>query len=110
MRLSRFRIRTMMVAVAVVAVIVGAGTLYRRTADYKAHAAYCAEMANYCALNYPLWDESEANRREQLDYWDRQSHKYEFAARHPWLPVKPEPPPFQPTPPPFPAPPLPPLE
>jgi hypothetical protein len=94
----RFRLRTLLVAVAVAATALGAMGMVLRS------AAYAARAARYDAMAHPDWVkfgdrnpiQEAAYRRheaEEVRYYLGLKAKYERAAAHPWLPVAPDPPP-----------------
>ena len=98
----RFTVRRMMVAVAVVAVaalIQGGEFLRRRSHDYAARADnYAVELTLGGAEEPwpPITAEeiiSEQRKAERLRYYSAMEQKYRHAARRPWLPVEPDPPP-----------------
>jgi hypothetical protein len=104
MRLPRYRLRTLFIAVAVAAL--GMGTivgLARRRESYLRHAAHHRELSNdarlyamYIDRRYLHWGPSEPERAEMAAYERRGDYhaalqaKYEHAARYPWLPVEPD--------------------
>lgn len=120
MRVPRFRIRTMMVAVAVLGTALG--VLAERRARFLRRAAYHRTQFNPVSFTVaafpgtggPIPAASESGLTE-LVAWDSQGNeltadqerahsalnawnstlvnKYEHAARYPWLPVEPDPPP-----------------
>jgi hypothetical protein len=92
-RWPRFRLRTLLIAVAVMAgALVGSmeamRTLQRRREALNLWARYYAGAANTCRA----WL-AEPERSRAVDYCDRLRLKYEHAAARPWLPVAPDPPP-----------------
>jgi hypothetical protein len=133
MRVPRFRIRTLMIAVAVVGVVLGAVKLHQRrilclqmVAFYREreelliavserHLATIAEIErtlnelaeerrSFKDQNDKLWQsfieirrKTDAMRPESASFADRAARyaalrrQYERAARHPWLPIPPEP-------------------
>lgn len=108
MRMPRFRIRTLMIAVAVVAVLTGAGVKWWRSAlshEYR-WKAYVALHREEKHGGHSFWYHagpnaayiSEGGSQLQPDpvlaeYYCRLRAKYERAARYPWFPVEPDPPP-----------------
>ncbi len=79
MRPPRFRIRTLMILVALVALGLAAGVFYQRSKDFAARA----------------WDH-EANGSivsdsELVRYHFAMAEKYHAAARRPWISVPPDP-------------------
>jgi hypothetical protein len=124
-RLPRFRLRTLMIAVAAVAVI-GAGTIYGRARIRQVQAAQHTARAmrwrnaeaiasegltrvDQYALNArdagdvvefadwsaraKLWLADIVRYRKLAEHYQRLGEKYDRAARYPWLPVPPDPPP-----------------
>lgn len=85
MRMPRFRIRTIMVAVAVVAIPLG--VCMERRSRFLGLAAQHNESGIIYVSTY--MDRSAYGASE----WHRLlADKYERAARYPWLPVEPHPP------------------
>ena len=110
-RRSRFTVRRMMAAVAVVAVVLWAWDAARmgaRSTSYRRKADWCARMASRCRTivamdpatlareaeagfddpytNNPAWS------REMIPYLEGLRDKYADAAEHPRNPVAPDPP------------------
>ena len=91
MRLPRFRVRTLMIAVSVVALVVWGAMMGTRPYDYYGRARrYVLEERG--------WRESAANGRfrvefcsQCVDYFEELSRKYRRAMWRPWLPVAPDP-------------------
>ena len=105
MRLPRFSfrltVRRLMVAVAIVAVVIGIVTeLDRRRERYtrlaRQHSVVRDELHKFLVVVPPSGSlEFFGDRRaiaELVGYHGRLKAKYEEAARHPWLPVEPDPP------------------
>lgn len=121
MRMPRFRIRTLMIAVAVVAVLTacaaGAWRLNRLSRYYRSQAAILSHAEKRATEGLKDQEEELASiaKRDPLaraklkDFEDVARHcagqyaalaehaaalklKYERAARYPWLPVEPDPP------------------
>jgi hypothetical protein len=104
MRLPRYRLRTLLIAVAVVAL--GMGTivgLARPRESYLRQATQHRKLSNDARLyvmsidhRYLHWGPSEPERTEMAAYERRGDYhaalqaKYERAARYPWLPVDPD--------------------
>jgi hypothetical protein len=105
----RIRLRTMLAAVVVAALLltVVAGVLrdrrrdlYLRLAAFHERAgARTREMRDRKGRSYGMWSRWEpATRRfilagpEEVEYRARMRRKYEYAAGHPGLPVEPDPP------------------
>ena len=102
MRLPRYRLRTLLIAVAVAAL--GMGTivgLARRRESYLRQAAHQRKLSNEARLyassidrRYLHWGPSEPERAEMAAYERRGDYhaalqaKYERAARSPWLPIE----------------------
>jgi hypothetical protein len=111
----RFRLTTMMVGVALVAVALGAERCASRRREYRQLAAYHEGVLStlaivrargyypYCVLyitGIPLsYDAKSAPLHAQcVSYHTRMLLKYERAMRFPWLAVDPDPPPPYPLP------------
>jgi hypothetical protein len=120
MRLPRFRLRTLMVAVAVIALAVGSlrghARLKRHSEWYSGRAVFFArrglpyrrnlaltpaeweaKVIEYRRANEGAWFKmgagpSPAECRRLLPYYESLRRKYERAARYPWLPVGADPP------------------
>lgn len=80
MHLPRFRVRTMMVVVATVAIVLGAKVGLMRRAD---HFHQLAEYHKYQAMRYVL------NDPHGNWHWDM-ARKYRSAKKRPYLPVAPD--------------------
>ena len=100
-----------MVAVAVIGLLIGGGALLvRQRRDYfltlaqSHHNEVDSSMARGTALKSRLGSTSEMSAetgqlyrdyermRDRADHHAAMAHKYEHAARYPWLPVEPDPP------------------
>jgi hypothetical protein len=105
MPLPRMTTRRWMIAVAVIAVGVGAWMLVMRARSYAALAAFHAESAKECwriveaaednRLDSATWKDwiAYARRcRRMFPYHAALRRKYERATHYPWLPVEPDPP------------------
>jgi hypothetical protein len=104
MHLPRYRLRTLLMVVAVAAL--GMGTivgLARRRESYLRQAAHHRKLSNEARLyamfierRYLHWWPSEPEKAEMAAYERRGDYqaalqaKYELAARYPWLPVEPD--------------------
>lgn len=84
MRGSRFSIRWLMALVAIVALLFGGMILIR-----SRRAAFLKRSGE---LRWSEYVERHGGSPEAADYCDRLARKYEYAARHPWLPVALDPP------------------
>ena len=105
MPLPRLRVRTLMVAVAVAAGACGFIELGRRRAVYRARAKHSAgteALIRGGAWGYRLVSDRFGREHRVIDRADLRAlatyhavmkRKYERAARYPWLPVAPDPPP-----------------
>ena len=109
MRLPRVRytLRSMLVAVAVVAMTLGVSVeLGRRRMRFSRLAAYhrarIVAPSQYVDKNRRIvrWvgrDSRFFEERPRLDYWHEElAMKYDAAASRPWYPVEPDPPPPRP--------------
>ena len=109
MYLPRFRLRSLMVAVAVAGVVIGGESMRRRRVDYLRQAQYHAHLQQRLVVFSPGWipeTEAEDERYRQAIsrffakmasrpwtvYHARMKGKYLRAADRPWLPVVPDPP------------------
>ncbi len=91
MRLPRFRVRTLMVVVGVVALLLWGGMMGSRSYRY-------VELARQYEFQEFHWRENAMRDRgwakfglECADYFAMMSRKYRRAAWHPWLAVEPDP-------------------
>jgi len=85
---GRFRIRTLMIAVAVAGAALGAWIwIERRRTEFIERAAAHQRWVIVGCRVVPRW----ALRKS--DYHEALAGKYRAAARRPWLPVPPDPPP-----------------
>src|SRR4051794_33008576 len=102
----RFTVRGLMVAVAVAGGIAWGVRLRQLAAGYRGKAADCQTRIDIlgvmCYFDNLTHTEEERARARQLDnefrgrwydHWTQQKAKYDRAARYPWLPVEPDPPP-----------------
>src|SRR5262245_54148372 len=101
MRLPRFRIRTLMVVAAAVAVGIatwrGSAAMMQRRARYLAMAEMHEATVN--CFDHGLWfprddptDIRYQHYKKPFDHYSALVSKYRHAARYPWLPVEPDPP------------------
>ena len=93
----RFTVRRIMVLVSIVALIAGAAVeVERRRARFRGMAAsYLPEPNPRPSGRSGPIEEGEIIRKQQACrylYNKSMHNKYEFAGRHPWLPVSPDPP------------------
>jgi hypothetical protein len=91
MRTMRFRVRTLMAAVGVVALLVWGVMMGLRSYDYYRHATFFASQEH-------VWRESAARDRslarscsECAEYFAKLTRKYRRAMWCPWMPVAPDP-------------------
>jgi hypothetical protein len=91
MRLPRFRVRTLMIAVSVAALLFWVAMMGTRSYDYY-------RRAREYDLQERGWRESAARGRmsvefrlQCVDYFAQLSRKYRRAMWRPWLPVAPDP-------------------
>jgi hypothetical protein len=97
----RFTVRWMMVAVAMVAVLLGGELMRRRRAACLERLAWLAKHEKILAASKPEEEREIASLylkhgkqmgvEEALEEIARQRRRYEYAASHPWLPVPPDP-------------------
>jgi hypothetical protein len=110
MRLSRFRLRALMAAVAVVGVAMGGERMRSRRVFFLQRAKFYAgwewrtkrslEVAtgtfkgpiNLCGQQWANLLEKAPHYPRKIDYYTRMRVKYERAARYPWLRIPPDPP------------------
>jgi hypothetical protein len=91
MRLPRMTTRRWMVAVAGVALLVGAFVTLQRAAYFMRLAAAHEHFAHHLRSTAgPAGDQTAAEHNERL------ARRYQRAAARPWLPVEPDPPPPEP--------------
>ena len=96
MRPPRFRTRTLMVAVAVVAVLLGAGVKLRRRREHFAAMADTHEAMTHAGGS--VFGGPEERERawawfdKRYEFDKAMAEKYRRAARYPFLPVPPDPP------------------
>jgi hypothetical protein len=103
MRRLNFRLRTLLMAVALAALLLWGGMLAIRSATYaffangvaKKQAAYQADilaMERRAAKGLTPKEAAQlAFGHRMMEYLARQQARYERAARSPWLPTKPDP-------------------
>lgn len=98
MQLARFRLRTLMIVVAVVGLLLGGGlTLRRRSAQFRVLAQHHHALAGFATMTYADGSSTEF-RLTPEGYQAKQDwhlvlrDKYKCAARYPWLPVPADPP------------------
>jgi hypothetical protein len=90
MRVPRFRLRTLMMAVAVVGLLLGLGVLtWRRALDYRALATLHLIHWRSNDVQAATW---VAGARERAAFHLEMMEKYSRAARYPWLSVPTHPP------------------
>src|SRR5262245_21410608 len=100
MRLPQFTTRRLMVLVAVVAVSLCGARLWSRSVEYERRAAKHAAAAARL-LAWQIFPEEDDQGMRQMGehawrlgrYHATLKQTYERAARYPWLPVPPDPPP-----------------
>jgi hypothetical protein len=112
MGLPRFRLRALMIAVAILALLAFGESMRRRRGRYRVLAEYHALSERSYAMFARMYRETlpfptdepgaalspaaraKAERAEAGGaYHAAMRRKYEHAARSPWLPVEPDPPP-----------------
>ena len=101
MRMPRMTTRRLMVAVAVVAILMGGELMRRRRAACLERLTWLQGRETAWGADDPSWEREVASRYlkrgkqmgvvEALAEVARQKRKYEYAASHPWLPVPPDP-------------------
>jgi hypothetical protein len=86
-----------MVAVAALAVLLGAGMTKQRSKTYRARAAYHAASRQMYSQKAKQAGAGPGDRYQELAaYHDRLRQVYEHAASRPWFAVEPDPPPPEP--------------
>jgi hypothetical protein len=97
MRLPRFRLRTLMIAVAVAAVATGGEVMRRRSVHSRKQARYYADLVRIAPMFHLSREmppeQAWRYRQAQIRWWQQMARKYERAARYPFLSVAPDPPP-----------------
>jgi hypothetical protein len=93
----RFTVRGMMLAVAVAGMACGGEVVRRRRAAFLAQAEVHRALADYLSVSEhyvlrPGDTHLSLTGRRRAEVEARLAAKYERAARHPWLPVAPDPP------------------
>jgi hypothetical protein len=94
MKLPRFRLRTLMVAVAIFAIVFGSIVLRQRAERFR-QLAESNGMRRFVTGDSEvwIWVERPVDVSPLWFEWRRAlAEKYERAARYPWLPVPPDPP------------------
>lgn len=90
MRTMRFRLRTLMAAVGVVAFLIW-GTMGLRSYDYYRRASFYA-FQEYGWRETSISGQFPADARsERAEYYAQLTRKYRRAMRCPWMPVAPDP-------------------
>ena len=91
MRLPRFRIRTLMVVVGVVALLIWGAMMGSRSYDYYKRAGFYGSQAYGWRENAVRgrWDARFAS--ECAEYDTQLARKYRRAMWRPWMPVAPDP-------------------
>jgi hypothetical protein len=104
MRAPHFRVRTMMIAIVVLALLLWGGMLATRSITYSFWASGVAQKRDAYRADIQALErragkgltardaELLAYGRRMVQYLDRQHARYERAVHHPWLPVEPDPP------------------
>ncbi|WP_406698044.1 hypothetical protein V5E97_04240 [Singulisphaera sp. Ch08] len=91
MRLPRLRVRTLMVAVAVVALMAWASRMLSLSVAYQRRAD--TYWTNLLRVESPGVRGGWRTPPTEHDRWaSHMTNKYRNAARYPWLPVAPDPP------------------
>jgi hypothetical protein len=101
MHFPKFRLRSMMILVAVFALGIWAAVMVRLRGDYLSRAAqHTAHEQSYRRTSHIRFAESfPAEDRQELllmrarlaDFHDEMRRKWERAASRPWMPVSPDP-------------------
>ncbi len=93
MRWPRFRVRTLLVLVVLAGVSIGGCVLWQRSVEYRRRADGYADPGYIGFMTG--WSPAEVERYNvaRKAYFAEMARKYDRAARYPWLPVAPDPPP-----------------
>jgi hypothetical protein len=106
MRLTppRITVRWLMIAIAVVATLIGSVQLIRRRGQCLLHATFHASQernfqkdidsppSGRASMSPATREEHERHDRARVPYHRELRWKYERAARYPWLTIEPDPP------------------
>ena len=102
MRLPRFHLRTLLLIIALAAVLLAVvAWLGRRRSDFLQCATYHAELGRYggdvfgdgVVLQFdPMTRERVITSLAKIEHHARLAEKYQYAAAHPWLAVAADPP------------------
>ena len=102
MRLPRFHLRTLLLVVALAAVLLAVAVeLGRRRSEYLRRTAYHAYEGRYGGSVFGdgvvLHDDPKGGKPAmtslaKIEHHARLAEKYQYAAAHPWLPVAADPP------------------
>jgi hypothetical protein len=94
MRLPRFRIRMLVIAVAVTSIACFGFDLWRKSKTYRARARYHSVEAFriYVGPDHHAPLRVHRRNRARLKWHGDLESKYAFAASHPWFSVPPDPP------------------
>ena len=90
----RFTVRRLMLAVAIVAVILGAASGVRRRAErFRMIESYHRRNYHFSFVGNPSLDAEKTAKFIARNNWhNAMTMKYGDAADHPWLPIPPDPP------------------
>ena len=92
----RFRLRSLLITVAIAAVLLAAGVWGQRSGAYQRRAAYHrAQLQIWPELPYFHAEQYSEDLKAMLrrrGWHEAMADKYERAARSPWLSVEPDPP------------------
>jgi len=92
----RFTVRRLMVAVALVAILLGAGLQLEQLRDrYRAEALQYAQMewvARATAWSRVRYVCDAVRNERRARHYGALKRKYDFASRYPWLPLTADPP------------------
>jgi hypothetical protein len=94
----QFTVRRMMAVVGVMAVVFGVWVRREHFLEQARHYADasgtpCSEPPEAGTEAFQEWIGEQERQRRRVEHFDRLRLKYERAARYPWLPVAPDPPP-----------------
>jgi len=94
MRSPRFQLRTLLILVMLAGIAVGGYEIWRRSERYRARSVEAETQEHEWAKAASILRTKsvKAEVAGLRDYYAALKRKYQHAARHPWLPVAPDPP------------------
>jgi hypothetical protein len=96
----RFRLRSLLIAVAVAAVAFGLAERSRRFRRLAVYHEVRVKWRGATSMGLTAWKDGRGQlvTEQRSDWHDAMRTKYQRAAERPWLPVAPDPPPHPPPP------------